>query len=247
MLSLGWSELFIIGALALIVVGPRDLPAMLRNLGRVAGSIRRMGNEFRGELGKVAALDDIRSVRESVTNPLKKASSEIAREFNKMDGDRTVPTGAIKPAVEGAESVTDEIRAAAGLDGEKKPSKKSKAKPKPAAAKAKPAAAKAKPAAAKAKPAAAKAKPAAAKAKPAASKPKPAAAKAKPAAAKAKPATAKAKPAAAKAKPAAAKAKPAASKPTPAAAKIKPAAAKPKARRAGPAKPTRKTAEKVSD
>ncbi|NOZ31858.1 MAG: twin-arginine translocase subunit TatB, partial [Alphaproteobacteria bacterium] len=121
MLSLGWTELFIIGAIALIVVGPRDLPAMLRNLGRVAGTIRRMGNEFRGELGKVAALDDIKSVREAVTNPLKKASGEIAREFNKIDGDRTVPSGAIKPAVDGAQSVTDEIRAAAGLGAEEKP------------------------------------------------------------------------------------------------------------------------------
>lgn len=115
MLSLGWSELLIVAAVALIVVGPADLPGMLRNLGRVAGSIRRMGNEFRTELNKVAAVDDIQEARRSLTNPLRAASREISKEFNKIEGNKVSPTGAIKPKTEGSESVADEIREAAGV------------------------------------------------------------------------------------------------------------------------------------
>ena len=42
MLDLGWSELLVIGIVALIVVGPKDLPVLFRNLGRFMGKARGM-------------------------------------------------------------------------------------------------------------------------------------------------------------------------------------------------------------
>lgn len=83
MLSIGWSELLIVAAIALIVVGPRDLPVMLRHLGRAAGALRRMGNEFRAEIDKVGATDDIKQLRRSFADPLKAATRDINLEFNK--------------------------------------------------------------------------------------------------------------------------------------------------------------------
>lgn len=124
MLSIGWSELLIVAAVALIVVGPRDLPGMLRNLGKMAATVRRMGTEFRRELNKMAEVDDLRKVQRSVADPLRAARAEIVREFNKVEGGKTVPTGAIKPKLEGAQSVHDEIRAAAGMSSEPAPAKK---------------------------------------------------------------------------------------------------------------------------
>ena len=46
MLDLGWSELLVIGIVALIVVGPKDLPVLFRNLGRFMGKARGMAREF---------------------------------------------------------------------------------------------------------------------------------------------------------------------------------------------------------
>lgn len=83
MLSIGWSELLIVAAIALIVVGPRDLPVMLRHLGRAAGAVRRMGNEFRAEIDKAGATDDLRQLRRSIADPLRAATSGVSREFNK--------------------------------------------------------------------------------------------------------------------------------------------------------------------
>lgn len=117
MLSFGWSEILIIAAFALIVVGPRELPAMLRNIGRMAGSVRRMGNEFKRELNKVAAIDEVTNIKKSLTNPLIETRKSIESEFNKMTDKGTYePSGALKPFESDGESVHNAIKAKAGMD-----------------------------------------------------------------------------------------------------------------------------------
>ena len=46
MLDVGWAELMVIGVVALIVIGPKDLPDMFRQLGRFMSKIRMMGRDF---------------------------------------------------------------------------------------------------------------------------------------------------------------------------------------------------------
>lgn len=64
MLDIGWSELLIIGALALIVVGPRDLPHLLRSVGQWVGKIKRMGREFQRSLEDAARETDVATFKE---------------------------------------------------------------------------------------------------------------------------------------------------------------------------------------
>src|SRR5215213_6883666 len=47
MFDIGWSEILVIAVVAIIVVGPKDLPRMLRTFGRTMGQVRRTANEFR--------------------------------------------------------------------------------------------------------------------------------------------------------------------------------------------------------
>lgn len=47
MLDIGWSELLLIAVVAILVVGPKELPGMLRSLGRMIGKVRRTADEFR--------------------------------------------------------------------------------------------------------------------------------------------------------------------------------------------------------
>lgn len=74
MFDIGWSELLVIGVVALIVVGPKDLPVMFRTLGRMTGKARGMAREFS------RAMDD--AARESgvkdLGNDLKAATSKKA-------------------------------------------------------------------------------------------------------------------------------------------------------------------------
>ena len=63
MLGLDFTEILIIGVVALIVVGPKELPQMMRTIGQWAGKARRMASEFQGQMNEAireAELDDVR-------------------------------------------------------------------------------------------------------------------------------------------------------------------------------------------
>ena len=45
-MDFSWSEMMLVGIVALIVIGPKDLPGMFRELGRFTAKIRAMGREF---------------------------------------------------------------------------------------------------------------------------------------------------------------------------------------------------------
>jgi sec-independent protein translocase protein TatB len=115
MLGLGWTEMLVIGVVALIFIGPKDLPVVMGRVGKVIGQIQRMGREFQREINKSTGLDEVRSLRNSITSPLKQTAEEIRREFNTMTPTGPKPSGAIKPSDPNVESVEDTIREKAGL------------------------------------------------------------------------------------------------------------------------------------
>ncbi|GLQ57535.1 Sec-independent protein translocase protein TatB [Devosia nitrariae] len=115
MLGLGWIEMLVVGVVALIVIGPKDLPMVMQRIGKFAGQVRRMGAEFQREINKTTGLDEVRNLRQSITEPLRKSTEEIRREFNAMTPSGPKPSGLIKPSDPAKESVADEIRAAAGM------------------------------------------------------------------------------------------------------------------------------------
>src|SRR3569832_662074 len=109
MFGVGWTEMLLIGIVALVVIGPKDLPVVMSRLGKVVASIRRMGSEFQRELNKTTGLDQITDLRRSITEPLKQTAQEITREFTKVTTAGSVePSCAIAPKYPSAESVVDE-------------------------------------------------------------------------------------------------------------------------------------------
>jgi Tat protein translocase TatB subunit len=62
MLDIGWSELLVIGVVALIVVGPKDLPKMFRTLGQATGKARAMAREFQRAMDDAANDSGVKDV-----------------------------------------------------------------------------------------------------------------------------------------------------------------------------------------
>jgi len=115
MFGAGWTEMLIIGVVALIVIGPKDLPVVMRRIGQMVGTVRRMGSEFQRELNKTTGLDQIADLRRSITEPLAQTRDEIVREFNRQTATGVEPTGIVKPAEPGVESVYEQIAATSGV------------------------------------------------------------------------------------------------------------------------------------
>ena len=96
MLDMSWGEVMLIGGVALIVIGPKDLPKALRTLGQVTTKVRRMAGEFQHQFNEAireAELDEVRRDVEGV-----KRTVDSARPgFNPVDTIRNE----IRTAVEG--------------------------------------------------------------------------------------------------------------------------------------------------
>ena len=176
--GIGATELLLIGIIALIVVGPKDLPLLMRRVGQFMGKARRMAADFRAsfdEMARQSELDELRKEVEalrtgSLAKPLGAETEATFRQISDDLNKPVVPTsyGASDPPAQPAPpaiAAPAETKAAAPKAGEPKAAA---TKPKTSGA-AKTAAAKPKAkTAAKAKPKAASAKAAAAKpAKPA--------------------------------------------------------------------------------
>lgn len=66
MLDIGFMEILVIGALALIVVGPKELPGLLRTVGQYAGKARAMAREFQRTMEDAAREADLGDVADAV-------------------------------------------------------------------------------------------------------------------------------------------------------------------------------------
>ena len=106
MLDIGWSELLIIGVVALIVVGPKDLPVMFRTLGRFTGKMRGMARDFQramDDAAKQSGMDEVAKDLKSMTSKKSlglNALEDAAAKFEKWDPVKNAakPTKPIEPA-----------------------------------------------------------------------------------------------------------------------------------------------------
>jgi sec-independent protein translocase protein TatB len=108
MFGLGWGEVVVISIVALIAIGPKELPTVLRTLGQWMGKVRRMANEFQGQFHEAlreAEFADLKKHADDITSsvnefsnldPIGDVQKDVEREFANVD-----PMTEIKPA-EGA-------------------------------------------------------------------------------------------------------------------------------------------------
>ncbi len=109
MFDIGMSEMAIVGVVALIVVGPKDLPMMFRKVGQFVGKARGMARDFSRAMNDAADEAGVKDV----TDTLKKASDMSSTGFKDMakglgdyhETDTTPPDG--KTAVEAANAAAE--------------------------------------------------------------------------------------------------------------------------------------------
>lgn len=108
MLDIGWSELLIIGIVALVVVGPKELPKLLRVVGQMLAKVRRMASEFQGQVNEAIREAELEDVKKSV---------EDLKSYNPATMIRNEIDNALAPVTAASQEVTSEMaRIEAGLD-----------------------------------------------------------------------------------------------------------------------------------
>ncbi|MPZ58835.1 MAG: twin-arginine translocase subunit TatB [Rhizobiales bacterium] len=116
MFDIGWSELVIIGVVALIVIGPKELPGVLRMAGQWIGKVRRMASDFQGQFQEAmreAEMADLKKQVDEITDTTRDLTSQfdpigsMRDEFDDPFGDKTKVTdaGAVNPQADSGEAV----------------------------------------------------------------------------------------------------------------------------------------------
>ncbi len=118
MFDIGWSELLVIAIVLIVVVGPKDLPPMIRAFGKTMAGLRKMAGDFRTQFDdalKEADMDDVRqtisdvrnlnptnSLRDAM-NPLRQLGNDIRSD---LQGAATPPASPATSAPAGAPAVS---------------------------------------------------------------------------------------------------------------------------------------------
>lgn len=116
MLDIGWTEMLVIAVVMIVVVGPKDLPKMLRTFGRTTTKLRAMAGDFQKQFNEALKEAELEDVKKSV---------DALRSLN--------PANEIKKSLNPFEKAASDVRA--GLESLKTPAKPAEpASPAPVAA-----------------------------------------------------------------------------------------------------------------
>ncbi|MCW6507339.1 Sec-independent protein translocase protein TatB [Lichenifustis flavocetrariae] len=93
MFDIDTGKILIVAALALIVIGPKDLPRVLRQVGQTVGKLRRMASEFQGQFMDAIKDAEIEDIRKELKDLETKA--DLKYNFDPVHDIRTEVTGAL--------------------------------------------------------------------------------------------------------------------------------------------------------
>ena len=64
----GFSEILVLALLAIIVVGPKDLPILMKNIGKFFSSLQSLGNEFKSAFAEMNATNEISEIQKEISS-----------------------------------------------------------------------------------------------------------------------------------------------------------------------------------
>ena len=85
MFDIAFTELMVIGLVALIVIGPEKLPRMARTVGHLAGRLQRYVADVKSDINREIELDELRKMRDSMQQAASEMQSSVNTELHKTE------------------------------------------------------------------------------------------------------------------------------------------------------------------
>lgn len=122
MFDIGFSELMVIGLVALVVIGPERLPRVARTLGHLAGRLQRYVADVKADINREVELEELRKMRDTVQQAAMGFESSVQSELSKTETELNqaaesaagVSTAPIEPA-QSIEKSTEAQQAASAI------------------------------------------------------------------------------------------------------------------------------------
>lgn len=87
MFDIGFSELFVIGIVALIVIGPERLPRVARTAGHLFGRMQRYVNDVKADITREMELDELRKMKTQFESAAREVETSVSREVNAVSSE----------------------------------------------------------------------------------------------------------------------------------------------------------------
>jgi sec-independent protein translocase protein TatB len=100
MFDIGFSELLVIGVVALIVIGPEKLPRMARTVGHLAGRLQRYVSDVKADINREIELEELRKMRDSMQQAASNFESSVQSEVSKTETDLNKSVDEMKQSVD---------------------------------------------------------------------------------------------------------------------------------------------------
>ena len=81
MFDIGFSELMVIGVVALLVIGPEKLPKVARTLGHLLGRAQRYVNDVKSDINREIQLDELKKLQSEVTESARSLEDSVRKEY----------------------------------------------------------------------------------------------------------------------------------------------------------------------
>ena len=85
MFDIGFSEILVIGVVALIVIGPERLPKVARTLGHMFGRLQRYVNEVKADINREMELDELRKLQSQVQSAARDIEQSVSQATREME------------------------------------------------------------------------------------------------------------------------------------------------------------------
>ncbi len=100
MFDIGFTELMVIGVVALIVIGPEKLPRVARTVGHLAGRLQRYVSDVKADINREIELEELRKMRDSMQQAASNFESSVQSEVAKTETELNKSVEELNQAVE---------------------------------------------------------------------------------------------------------------------------------------------------